>query len=158
MVPNFLQYVNNAGAAIELNEATNFRFPLHEFEMQTYVEQSPQSKMQQPGEWPTFAYPRYRTFYLKGAILGVDAEGYNDAAGDLKEVVQPPYQFYSARRHGVLNIQFYGDATIYHMDVTLVSLETPKEANFPSVGDYIINWRGFEPYLRTPSNVVTVRY
>ena len=158
MIPSFIQYVNLAGAAIELNEEFNFRFPLHEFEMTPYQENQPQSKMQQPGEWPTFSYPRYRTFYLKGAILGEDAEGYNDAAGDMKEVIQPPYQFYDVRRHGRLNLRFYGDATTYYADVQLVSLETPKQANYPSVGDYIINWRAFEPYLRVSATQVTLRY
>ena len=158
MIPDFIQYVNNAGLSIELNEEFNFRFPLHEFEMPIYTESSPQSKMQRPGEWPTYMYPRYRTFNLKGAILGDDAEGYNDAAGDMKEVILPPYDFYSLRKHGTLFLRFYGDATVYHIDVQLVSLDTPKEANFPSVGDYMISWRSFEPYLRTPANVVSLRY
>jgi len=158
MIPDQIIYRNNAGAQIELNEEFNFRYPLQEFEMNVYHEQSPQSKMQQPGEWPKYSYPRYRAFNLKGSILGTDANGYNDAASDMKEVIQPPYAFYDLRKHGTLFLRFYGDGTVYHMDVQLVTLETPKIANFPSVGDYIINWRGFEPYLRTSSNVVSLRY
>jgi hypothetical protein len=158
MIPDQIIYRNNAGLQIELNEEFNFRYPLHEFEMPVYQEQSPQSKMQQPGEWPTFSYPRYRTFHLKGAILGTSPETYNDAVGDMKEVIQPPFTYYNARRHGTLFLRFFGDATVYHMDVTLVNLETPKEANYPSVGDYMIDWRGFEPYLRTSGNAVTLRY
>lgn len=158
MIPDQIIYRNNAGAQIELNEEFNFKYPLREFTMQPYQESQPQSKMQQPGEWPTYSYPRYRTFHLLGSILGNDANGYNAAAGDLKQVLQPPYGFYDLRKHGTLFLRFYGDGTVYHADVQLVSLETPKEANYPSVGDYTIDWRSFEPYLRTSGNVVSLRY
>ena len=160
MVPETLIYTNNAGGSIELNEEPpGFRFPLREFEMPMYFEGQPQSKMQAPGEWPTYSYPRYRTFELTGDVLGDTAEGYNDAVGDMKEVILPPYAFYEARRHGRLSIKFYGDATTYYSDVQLVTLSTPKIANYPSVGEYSISWRSFEPYLRiTGSGVVSRRY
>lgn len=159
MIPEEIIYTNIAGASIEINEPPPFRYPVFEFEMPTYNEGQPQSKMQQPGEWPTFSYPRYRTFDIAGAILGNDAEGYNDAVGDLKEVVQPPYMFYEQRRHGRLLLKFYGDATQYYADVQLVTLSIPKIANFPSVSDFQLSWRSFEPYLRVVgSGTVTVRY
>lgn len=159
MIPEFIQYTNNAGASIEINEPPPFRYPVFEFEMPVYSDHQPQSKMQQPGEWPTFMYPRYRTFDIAGAILGNDAAGYNDAVGDLKQVIQPPYQFYEIRRHGRLVLRFYGDATNYYADVQLVSLSIPKKANYPSVSDFTLQWRSFEPYLRVVgTNVVTVRY
>lgn len=159
MIPDQIIYTNNAGATIEINEETNFRFPVFEFEMPTYYEGQPQSKMQQPGEWPTFQYPRYRTFDIAGAILGNDAEGYNDAVGDLKQVVQPPYAFYDLRRHGRLTLRFYGSATQYYADVILVHLTIPKIANFPSVSDFSLSWRSFEPYLRVVgSGTVSLRH
>lgn len=160
MIPDHIIYTNNTGASIEINEEPpNFRYPVFEFEMIVYNEGAPQSKMQQPGEWPTFMYPRYRTFEIAGAILGNDAEAYNDAVGDLKQVLQPPYQFYETRRHGRLTLQFYGDGTTYYADVQLVTLSIPKKANYPSVSDFSLSWRSFEPYLRVVgSNVVTVRY
>lgn len=160
MIPDQIIYTNNAGASIELNEEpAGFRYPVFEFDMPMYMEQQPQSKMQQPGEWPTFSYPRYRTFDIAGAILGNDAETYNDAVGDFKQVIQPPYAFYEARRHGRLTLRFYGDATVYYSDVTLVSLSIPKRANYPSVSDFQLSWRSFEPYLRVVgSGTVTVRY
>lgn len=159
MIPSEIIYTNNAGASIELNEPTNPRFPLLQFEMPFTTDNDPQGKMQRPGEWPTFAYPRGRTFGLVGDILGNDAAGYNDAVGDLKEVVQPPNTFYDLRRHGSLKLKFVGDATQYYAYVILIALETPKEANYPSVGSYTITWRSFEPYLRSVStNAVTLRY
>lgn len=160
MIPEHIIYTNIAGASIEINEdGAGFRFPVFEFDMPMFLEGNPQSKMQQPGEWPTFSYPRYRTFEIAGAILGNDAEGYNDAVGDLKQVVQPPYMFYEQRRHGRLQLQFYGDGTNYYADVQLVNLSIPKKANYPSVSDFQLTWRSFEPYLRVVgSNVVTVRY
>jgi|SRR5678815_3459461 hypothetical protein len=159
MIPSSIVYTNNAGASIELNEAPPFRFPVFEFEMPTYMESSPESKMQAPGEWPTFMYPRYRTFEISGAILGNDAPGYNDAVGDLKEVIQPPFQFYETRRHGRLVLQFYGDGNSYYADVQLASLSIPKQANYPSVSDFTLSWRSFEPYLRNVAGgAVTTRY
>lgn len=159
MIPDLIQYTNLVGASIELNEEFNFRYPVFDFDMPVYFEQGPQSKMQQPGEWPTYSYPRYRTFDISGAILGVDAEGYNDAVGDLKQVIQPPYEFYEQRRHGRLTLRFFGDATQYYADVTLVTLSIPKRANYPSVSDFQLSWRSFEPYLRVVgSGAVTLRY
>jgi hypothetical protein len=160
MIPSSIVYTNIAGASIELNEAPpNFRYPVFTFEMPTYQEGQPQSKMQQPGEWPTFSYPRYRVFNLTGAILGNDASGYNDAVGDLKQVVQPPFAFYDQRRHGRLSLVFYGDGATYYADVQLVTLDVVKEANYPSVSDFSLSWRSFEPYLRAASTgAVTVRY
>ena len=108
MIPSSIVYTNNAGQSIELNEAPpNFRYPVFEFEMPVYHDSSPQAKMQQPGEWPTYSYPRYRTFEIAGAILGNDAAGYNDAVGDSKQVIQPPYAFYETRRHGRISLVFY---------------------------------------------------
>lgn len=156
MVPSFIQYVSLAGVSIELNEAVSPNYPLKAFNMQTYQEGQPQSKMQAPGEWPTYSYPRYRTFALTGDVLGDDPTDYNTLAGNLRAALQPPYRFYDVRRHGRLNLQFFGDGTTYWADVQLVSLELPKEANYPSVGEYIINWRSFEPYLRSGGGVGTV--
>lgn len=160
MIPETITYTNLSGASIEINEpAPNFRYPVFNFDMPVYYEGQPQSKMQQPGEWPTFNYPRYRTFEFTGAILGNDAEGYNDAVGDLKQVLQPPYMFYEERRHGRLSLKFYGDATTYYADVQVVNFSIPKEANYPSVSDFSLSLRSFEPYLRvTGSGVVTTRY
>lgn len=160
MIPETITYTNVAGASITINEAPpNFRYPVFTFDMPMYMESQPQSKMQQPGEWPTYMYPRYRTFEFTGAILGNDAEGYNDAVGDFKQVFQPPYAFYEQRRHGRLFLQFYGDATTYYADVQLANLSVPKEANYPSVSDWSMSLRSFEPYLRVVgSGTVTVRY
>lgn len=159
MIPDQVIFVNNAGSQIELNEATNPRYPLIEFTMPVTYTNDPVSKMQRPGEWPTFAYPRFRTFNLRGDILGTSTSDYNDAAGDLLQVVQPPYTYYELRRHGSLRLRFYGDATVYYAYVILVSLEIPKEALYPSVSPYTIVWRSFEPYLRsTSTDAVTLRY
>jgi hypothetical protein len=160
MIPSSIIYTSVYGGSIELNEAPpNFRYPVFEFEMPTFFEQQPQSKMQQPGEWPTYSFPRYRTFEIAGAILGNDAPGYNDAVGDLKQVVQPAYSFYTERRHGRLSLQFYGDGATYYADVQLVTLSIPKKANYPSVSDFSLSWRSFEPYLRNAAGgAITVRY
>lgn len=159
MIPETVHYYNNDGVSIELNEATNPRYPLLEFDMPVTYENDPVKKMQRPGEWPTFAYPRFRTFNLRGDILGNSVTDYNDAVGDLKQVVQPPYTYYDLRRHGSIRLKFYGDATTYYAYVILVTLDIPKEANYPSVGSYAIVWRSFEPYLRsTSSDAVSLRY
>lgn len=144
MIFETASYTNNAGTTLAIGD-TNY--PALEFEMKTYLVNDPVKKTQFPGRWPTFSYPEYREIYFAGDILGDDAADYNALARALKAAFHPPYQVLTGRRHGRLNLTFYGDATTYYAYVILGSLETPKQANYPSVGSYTLTLISFEPYL-----------
>lgn len=157
MIPESTVYTNNAGASITIGDTT---YPLKSFNMPVGFRNNQVSRMQNPGQWPTYSYPDHRKFFFGGDILGDSASDYNDKLGDFREVIMPPFRVYSARRHGYLTMKFYGDATYYYIAVIVENLDTPKEANYPSVGTYELNFHAFEPYFRTGSLVgaPTVRY
>lgn len=161
MVPSSLIYTNNAGSSIALTTgAVTDSYPLQNFTMTVNHRNSAVSKTQAPGQWPTYSYPDYRTIFCGGSILGTDASDYNTKVAALKNVVQVPYRYLTSRRHGYLSMVFYGDGNTYYINVILQTIETPKEANYPSVGTYEINWTSFEPYLRvgSPAGAVSLNY
>lgn len=162
MIPSTLRYWNNAGSSIALTTgAIGDYYPLKSFNMSVEQRNSPTAKTQAPGQWPTYSYPDHRNIFCGGDILGSSASDYNTKLAALKAVVQVPFKYLSARRHGYLEMVFYGDANTYYINVILQSIETPKEANYPSVGTYEINWSTFEPYLRVGdpnSGAVSLNY
>lgn len=155
MIPSSITYTNNAGTSVSLGTAD---YPLTDFTMPTYQSNEPVKKMQFPGRWPTFSYPEYREFSFAGDILGDTEADYNTLAMALKSAFQPPMRAYTGRRHGTLDFVFYGAATHYYSYVILSSLETPKEANFPSVGTYNIVMTSFDPYLWTSPGVFSLAH
>ena len=144
MIPSAVTYTNNDGISISFGSVD---YPLTSFSMPTITKNEPVDKVQFPGRWPTYAYPEYREFHLGGDILGDDNIDYNTLLRAMKLAIQPPYRTYTARRHGKLDFVFYGDAVHYYSYVILNDFDSPKEANYPSVGVYTCTFSSFEPYL-----------
>jgi hypothetical protein len=148
MITEEIRYYSNTNGNIVIGDTT---YPLQRFDMPMGTRNNPVGKMQVPGEWPTYAYPANRKFFLFGDILGNDASDYNTKVKALRLVVQPPYKIYSSRRHGYLRLKFFGDGTYYYSNVILEQIDTPKEANYPAVGTYEITFHSFDPFLRNVS-------
>ena len=145
-----------SGSPVEINTtdgSNNHLYPLSEFNIVTNIDTHDAKKMAAGGQWPTFHYPDAMTISATGRILGVGAT--NDARAAnyfaqrlaLLDAVLPPVGLQTSRKHGVLRVRFDGMTEDADADVVCTSISAPLTALFPANTEFMITWKGFEPFF-----------
>lgn len=145
------------GSALELNTVDgsgNHLFPLSEFNIETAIDATANpKKMAAPGQWPHFAYPDAMSISANGRILGIGANDSARAANyfsqriDLINALLPPMTLLTSRKHAVLRVRFDGMTEDADADVICVQQAVPIAALYPAQSEFLITWKGFEPYF-----------
>ena len=151
-----VQFIPVSGSTVTFNTTDgsgNHLLPLHTFEIITNIDSRDAKKMAAGGQWPTFHYPDAMTIHAEGQILGVGA---SDAARSTSYVTQrlalldgilPPVGLQTSRKHGVLRVRLDGMTETADADVVTVSQSVPMQALFPANSEFMVTWKGFEPYF-----------
>lgn len=153
-----------SGSNVTLNAVDgsgNHLYPLKRFEIITNIDTHDAKKMAAPGQWPTFHYPDALTIVAEGNILGIGASDalratdYITKRLALLDAVLPPVTLQTARHHAVLRVRFDGMTEDADCNVVCVQQSMPMAALFPANSEFMITWKGFEPYftgVTTPTN------
>ena len=134
----------------------NHLYPLHEFEPEINLPDTTLKKMQDVGDWPTFAYPGAMTIVATGEILGL---GGNDSAQSIDAMTKrealinaclPPIDpvnpiTYTSRKHGTLRVQYDHWSQAGDADFHCVLCRIPLKALSPGRFQYFINFKCFNP-------------
>lgn len=145
------------GSPLELNTVDgsgNHVYPLSEFTIVTNIDQGQDAKkMAAPGQWPRFHYPDALTINATGRILGIGvsdtarAQDYVTKRLNLLDAVLPPVTLLTSRHHAVLRVRMDGMTEDADTNVVVISQSIPMAALFPANSEFIITWKGFEPYF-----------
>jgi len=134
----------------------NHLYPLHNFEPEQDLSDATLKKLQDVGEWPTFAYPGAMTIIADGEILGLGA---NDAAQSVDAmtkrevlidaclpVLTVPGTTYTSRKHGTLRVRYDHWTQDGDVDFHCVLCRIPLKALSPGRFQYFINFKCFLPF------------
>jgi hypothetical protein len=145
------------GSPLEINTTDgsgNHLFPLSQFDIVTAIDQQTNAKkMALPGAWPTYHYPDAMTINAQGRILGIGA---NDTARAISYIAQrlamldallPPLTLLTSRKHAVLRVRMDGMTEDADADVVCIQQAVPLAALFPAQSEFMVTWKGFEPYF-----------
>lgn len=144
------------GSAVELNTTDgsgNHLYPLSTFEIETNIDTHDAKKMALPGQWPTFHYPDAMTVHAQGRILGIGSSDSTRSADyvtkrlALLDAVLPPVAVLTARYHAVLRVRMDGMTEDADAQVVVVQQSVPLAALYPAQSEFMITWKGFEPYF-----------
>jgi len=152
-----VEFIPVTGATVAFNTVDgsgNHLFPLHEFAIETNIDQGQDAKkMAAAGQWPRFHYPDAMSIHAEGQILGVGA---SDAARSIDYITKrlalldgilPPVTLLTSRKHGVLRVRFDGMTEDADADVVIVQQSAPLTALFPANSEFMVTWKGFLPYF-----------
>ena len=145
----------NTGSPVELNLMTGGVpiYPLKVCDIYTNLDTKEFKRLAAAGEWPTFSYPGALTSHVEGNIIG---SGATDALASadyvtkrlaLLDAVLPPIGVQTARKHGVLRCRLDGMTEDADTDVIVTQIQIPMAALFPANSEFMITWKGFNPYF-----------
>jgi hypothetical protein len=104
-------------------------------------------RMNEHGIWPQYTHVGKCLIHLTGDILRDSTADYCAAVILLKRILMPKDEKQVTRKLGTLTLQYTGQESMSG-DVTLDgSPELPKLANYPTVGEFMITFKAFNPYF-----------
>lgn len=145
-----------SGSPLELNTVDgsgNHLYPLMAFDVNTNIDEHSIKKMALPGQWPAFHYPDAMTVHAEGRILGIGASDALRSANyvtqrlALVDAVLPPVTILTARYHAVLRVRMDGMTEDADAQVVVLQQLIPLAASYPAYSEFMITWKGFEPYF-----------
>lgn len=145
-----LAYLPATGGSITLNDLV---YPVHQFDVETMIDNRDAKKMAQPGEWPVYAYPGSMTIHCEGRILGASSSDYVTKRLALLDAILPPIATLTSRIHGTVRIQMDGWAETADAEVIVTQQSVPMRAMYPSISDFMITWKAFLPYFEGNSTL-----
>jgi len=143
-----------SGSALTINTedgSGNQVYPLHEFDIETNLDDPSYKKMAAAGEWESFGYPDAMTIYGEGQILGI---GGSDAARSASYVAQrlalvdallPSMALQTSRIHAVLRVRMEGMTEDADARVRIVQQSVPLTAMQGARGAYRFTMKSFVP-------------
>lgn len=141
------------GSALELNTVDgsgNHLYPLRICDIQTNIDTHEFKRLAQSGEWPSFHYPGALSAHVEGNILGFGATASNDYVTKrlaLVDAALPALGVLTSRKHAVLRIRMDGMTEDADTDVVVTAIQIPMAALFPANSEFMITWKGFNPYF-----------
>jgi hypothetical protein len=129
-------------------------YPVHGWEPEPDMPDNTYKKMQQTGEWPSFAYPGSMKLAVEGHVLGVGATDALRAASvmdrrqALIDACMPNIDsVHTSRKHGVLRVEYDGWGETADGDYHCVAIHSPisalQGANIP----FFFTLKIFTPYV-----------
>jgi hypothetical protein len=143
-----------SGSAVEINTADgsgNQVYPLHQFDIETALDNPSYKKMASAGEWESFGYPDAMTVYAEGDILGIGASDSARAANyvtqrlALVEALLPPMTLQTSRIHAILRVRMEGMTEDADARVRIVSQSVPLAAMQGARSSFRFTVKSFVP-------------
>lgn len=143
-----------SGSPLTINTtdgSNNPLYPLHNFDIETALDNPSYKKMAAAGEWESFGYPDALTVTADGDILGVGA---NDAARAadyvtqrlaLVEALLPSMTLMTSRIHAVLRVRMDSMTEDADARVRVTSQSVPLAAMQGARSAYRFTMKGFVP-------------
>ena len=122
--------------------------PLKTFEIDGELKTTDRPKMQEPGDWQSFAYLGKLLVHLAGDLIGDTSEEYIDNRLRFMRVICPPWQPQPQKNRawGTLYIKYYG-VERFKGDCTCDGVPDPGDMGFnPTVSEYSVTFKVFNPY------------
>ena len=142
------------GATLLINTedgSGNPLYPLHNFDIETALDNPSYKKMAAAGEWESFGYPDALTVSGDGDILGVGSTDALRAANyvtqrlALVEALLPPMTLMTSRIHAVLRVRMDGMTEDADVRVRITSQSVPLAAMQGARSAFRFTMKGFVP-------------
>ena len=142
------------GTPLEINTVDgsgNNLYPLHEFDIETALDNPSYKKMAAAGEWESFGYPDAMTIYGEGDILGIGgtdairAASYVTQRIALVNALLPEMGLLTSRIHAILRIRMDGMTEDADARVRVTQQSVPLAAMEGARSSFRFTMKSFVP-------------
>lgn len=137
-------YTNLNAISIVFNAADG-AYPITGFDDPIEQRFDPEDKAGQDGQWPAYDYDGPMEITLEGAILADDSDDYTTKRNTLTTCFRY-HPTIRQRRSGVLTVSFDGAAEDVAADVSIRSVNIPRDGVSPNYSEFRIVLHSILPY------------